>query len=282
VTGPYERARADAAFLGRFRDAYAGGDDPLDALWWLEHPTSPAPSGAIAPATLLTEAQRAVYGRAGSEQALEGYALARERAERSRSAALAAVAAAQHSSGRLTAAAREGTTSASPSLEGTGRTIALRVAAVAVAVATVVGLAAGVGLGGAAHPRAAAPPVRPIVQHFQQTVRGTDALEVFRQPQRAWDLPGGAAGSLDSSTARRLVVLGDSRVLAVRTTAIPPSGVCILLIDAPAHISGACSSVQEFRRSGLVLERPGDRLPPTVRRLHWYPDGRVVWWAPES
>ncbi len=49
---PYERALHDRAFLERFARAYRGDAEPLDALWWHEHPDDPSPSGTPASAAL--------------------------------------------------------------------------------------------------------------------------------------------------------------------------------------------------------------------------------------
>ncbi len=52
----YDRALAEPRFLRAVRDAYAGPGDLLDALWWLEHPHEPGPSGAPPPAATTAEA----------------------------------------------------------------------------------------------------------------------------------------------------------------------------------------------------------------------------------
>jgi hypothetical protein len=61
----YGRARRDAAFLQRVRDAHTGRWDVLDALWWDSHPFEPAPSGTPAPAAELRELQRRLFSQDG-------------------------------------------------------------------------------------------------------------------------------------------------------------------------------------------------------------------------
>ena len=87
----YERALAHPRFLAAVRAAYDGPHDVLDALWWLEHPLQPGPSGAIAPAMEVAVAQRSLYARSGTEAAHTRYREATERELASRSAIAAAL-----------------------------------------------------------------------------------------------------------------------------------------------------------------------------------------------
>jgi hypothetical protein len=289
---PFQRARRDAAYLARLRAAYQGDDDVLDALWWLDHPTRPGPSGAVAPAARLAAARRDLYGPAASADAAARVAEALEAAERSRASALSAVALAAPPPVRAAPAARVAASSVrgasdvvAPQVQEDHsvlrRRVTLAVVGPLLLAAAVLGVVAGLGLGQGARPVTSAPTGEALAQHFQQTVAGDDALAVFDKAQAYYDLPGGAAASLDSSTARRLLVLGDSRLIGARTRGgSGGGGICLLIVDLAAHVSGSCGSVAEFRHAGLTLERPADRLPGDIKRIRWYPDGRIVWWEP--
>jgi hypothetical protein len=284
---PFERARRDPDYLARLRAAYRGDDDLLDALWWLDRPEEPGPSGAGSPSALLAAARRDLYGPTARPGAAERLGAATLAADHSRAAALAAL----HQVG-LEVSHRRPTPSPPPDLEPEppaphqasapllSRRVALGVLVPALAAAAVLGAVAGLSLAGPARKAASAVPAAPLVQHFEQTVRGNDALAVFGEPNTAYQIPGGLDGSLDPATARRLVVLEDSRIIGVRTGGFRSSGICLLVVDVDEHVSGSCSPIAAFRKSGLILERPKDRLPADVRRIHWYPDGRVVWWSP--
>jgi hypothetical protein len=73
--------------------AYVGPDDLLDALWWLEHPLEPGPSGARPPAADAAEARRALYGRSAPHDALQRYRAAADREAETRAAIASALAA---------------------------------------------------------------------------------------------------------------------------------------------------------------------------------------------
>jgi hypothetical protein len=288
----YERARRDQGYLDRLREAYRGDDDLLDALWWLDHPTEAGPSGATAPLVRLAAARGELYGPVPVTGAVDRVREANLAADRSRAAALGAVEQVAFATPRrrpvvLRPPGTASDDSADPeqpqppaSAPVLQRRVTLGVVAPLVAAAALVGVVAGLGISGPARPAATPHLAPPIVQHFEQTAARGDALEVFDVAQRPSDLPGGVAASLQSSSFRRLVVLGDARILAARTSGPAPAGICVLIVDTTYHVSGSCSSVAAFRRSGLTLERPEDRLPANIQRIRWYPDGRVVWWSP--
>jgi len=71
--GLYGQALADPLFRARFEAAYTGDDDPLDALWWLDHPREAAPSGAAAPAARAAAARLALYGPGTEPAAVARY-----------------------------------------------------------------------------------------------------------------------------------------------------------------------------------------------------------------
>jgi hypothetical protein len=89
----YERALAEPRFLRAVRAAYVGPDDLLDALWWLDHPEEPGPSGARPPAAAAAEARRALYGRSVPPEALDSYRRAADRESETRAAIASALAA---------------------------------------------------------------------------------------------------------------------------------------------------------------------------------------------
>ena len=89
--GSYERAMAQPRFLRAVRAAYTGGEDVLDALWWLEHPDEPGPTGAVGPAAAVAEARRALYARSVPAFALERFRAASEHEIAMRSAILSAL-----------------------------------------------------------------------------------------------------------------------------------------------------------------------------------------------
>src|SRR3954468_8953926 len=91
---PYERASNDRAFLDRFVRAYRGANDPLDALWWQEHPDEAAPSGAPAPALALADLRRAMYAPGADQAAAERYRVLESELAHEREAVLAALVAA--------------------------------------------------------------------------------------------------------------------------------------------------------------------------------------------
>ena len=89
----YDRALAEPRFLRAVRDAYDGPADLLDALWWLDRPHEPGPSGAPAPAAEAAEARRALYRRSTAPAALDRYREAADREAATRAAVAAAIAA---------------------------------------------------------------------------------------------------------------------------------------------------------------------------------------------
>jgi hypothetical protein len=84
--GAYRSALSRPRFLRALRAAYDGPDDVLDALWWLEHPLQPGPSGTRSPAAIAAEAQRALYRPSVTEATRARYRAAAERDAASRSA----------------------------------------------------------------------------------------------------------------------------------------------------------------------------------------------------
>jgi hypothetical protein len=94
-SGGYARALADDAFRSRYRAAYGGEGDPLDALWWLEHPEERAPSGHPAPWAAARASRRRVYAPDCTDADLVAARAAERRAVGVRDAARAALERAQ-------------------------------------------------------------------------------------------------------------------------------------------------------------------------------------------
>lgn len=67
TAGAFERFAHDAAFRDAFRRQYRGSAEPADAAWWLSHPDSPAPSGALPPTRERDRLSRLMYTRDGAE-----------------------------------------------------------------------------------------------------------------------------------------------------------------------------------------------------------------------
>ncbi|HET6826327.1 MAG TPA: hypothetical protein VFH64_10415 [Amnibacterium sp.] len=269
--GFYARALADPLFRARFRAAYTGQDDPLDALWWLDRPGETAPSGAPAPAAHAASARLALYGRGTDPAALERYEQAVAAAERSRRAAIAAL-------GRTpvqgAAAPRSEAPPAHPDaapVRGRRR----RLLPVLAALVLLVLVAAAYGAGRVT----GAPPSPPsLAEHFQQTVPGNRATAVFERAPEAADLLGGDLEPVDPVDLRRLVTLGSVRFLAARTRGDTPA-LCLIAAEGTDRIAARCVSAAEFDRAGVVLT-PGDGLPSGFARVRWQPDGALVWWSP--
>lgn len=88
----YDRALTDPAFLARFAAAYRGRHEPLDVLFWQQHPGSSAPSGAEDPAAALRRARVAVYRAGASDDDRRLVAELASAAEQERAAGAAALA----------------------------------------------------------------------------------------------------------------------------------------------------------------------------------------------
>lgn len=89
--GAYDRALADAAFRERFRSGYRGDADPLDALWWLEHPGDASPAGTESPWAAARRRRRRIYAPGATEAELDAARAAERRAVAVREAANAAL-----------------------------------------------------------------------------------------------------------------------------------------------------------------------------------------------
>jgi len=93
----YEEFTANPEFAAAVSSAYTGRHEIADAVWWLDHPELPGPSGAVSPADGRDELERAAYSRAGATDPAWADALQRLDAEleQDRENTLAAVASAR-------------------------------------------------------------------------------------------------------------------------------------------------------------------------------------------
>ena len=272
-TGFAARALTDPAFLARFRAVYEGEDDPVDALWWLDRPEEPGPSGAAAPGAVARSARRALYGPGTDAAAMQEYECAAARAERSRAAAVAALGRLPVRGATAPVATPEGASGPPPSVLPRS---ALRPVVAAAAAVAVVAAAAGFGVG---RMLPAAAPVTPaLTEQFQQTVTGQDAATVFDRAPEAADLLGGALEPLDTVNLRRLVTIGSVRFLAARTVG-DDAALCLIAADGTRRTAARCATLRGFEHDGITLTT-ADGLPNGFARVRWQPDGRLVWWSP--
>ncbi len=276
--GLYERALADPLFRRRFEQAYAGADEPLDALWWLDRPLTDGPSGASAPAALAAEARRVLYGPGTDPAALAEYERAAAAAERSRAVALAALSGipVERTAGGREPPPVEAAPPAVAAVPSRNRRVLVLVAGVAGA-ALIAGAALGFGLA-----RAMPVPTPRIAlgEHFQQTVAGHDALSLLEHPQVPYDLLGGPAAAIDTTSSRRLVVIGSTRFLAARTF-VGSGGVCLIAASGDVRDATVCDTLARFEARGLIMDR-SDGLPAPLVKVRWQPDGKVVWWSTDG
>jgi hypothetical protein len=248
---PYEHALADAAFRDRIGRRYAGAHDLLDALWWVEHPQEPGPSGTAAPVTVLRAVRRSLYDRAPALDVLD------------RVAALAAAERADREA--LDAALREA--EPMPALEPRASAPALPVAAAprrrtsqrwaaAIATAALVTLAVVGWTRGSTAPQA--PTVGDRLVLIQTSATTPDALSLFTS----------VATPSRRVTARRLAVVAGTSVVAE----VARRQVCLELRTRQT-VSSACGSISAFRMHGLELPQPTGS--PDIAAAWWSPDGRL-------
>jgi hypothetical protein len=247
-SAPYERALGDPGFLERVARRYGGRHDLLDALWWLDHPGQPGPSGAAPPLAALAGARRTLYARDTSPGAVARYTAAAAVEAADRSALLEAIAEAERSQ----AAAAAGQGDRRPRTPRGWRGSVL---------AAVLGGVALLGWSRATQPAPVDAGERVVLE--VRTGSG-DALAVFR-PAPTWE-------RLDE---RRLAVLGRATVVGQLRRGL----VCLELRSGGAA-SGACRTVTGFRRDGLEVPFPTGSAE--VGELRWFPDGRLRISIPRS
>jgi hypothetical protein len=264
---PFERAERDPAFLERFARAYRGGADPLDALWWLDHPAEPGPSGAPPAAGRMTELRRAVYAPGADPAAAERYRELRSSLEGERAAVRAALAEAEGRDEHEPQASADAPTATA--LERPPRP-SRPLLAVAVGVSAVAAFAAGllsapaIGGGGAPPPSSTATPrSTPTPADTAPFVSGASgsgsALGIFGEPQRDADRPAVGLGA-------RLLPQTFHRLQAVPTFGVDvyaaedsEGDVCLVALSVEAHLTASCTPIAAFRAAPLRLAFRADR-----------------------
>jgi hypothetical protein len=255
----YLRALHDPAFLDRFARAYRGRHEPLDALWWHDHPGEAAPTGTPAPEEALAGLRRAVYAPGADPGVRERYGDLQAEVERDRAAVREAVAVAEadrpHPVAEAEPAPSGGPAAGVPiaAASPTPRRLLLA-AGVAAVGAFVAGLLVAplLGGGGAARPTPAASP--PETAPFISGASGTgSALGIFGEPQREVDRPAiPISARLLPTTFRRLqaVPLRGVDVYAAQDSA---GDVCVVALSTDARVHVACAPIVDWRAEPIRL-----------------------------
>ncbi|MBW4042159.1 MAG: hypothetical protein HIU86_08530 [Acidobacteria bacterium] len=252
----WERVGADASLLAALRRSYAGSGDPLDQLWWAEHPGERTPAGVPDPADTVEAARRSLFRRDAADTTAEDVERAAAAVSADRDAARAALLLADEQEKPTAARA------AAPVRRARGVLVG------AVVVALLVGGAAGFLAG--RFPSAAEPP----------------ALAVFHRTQHADDeLPSTATaptGVLPAST--RFLANSTTTGTVVYAAERSDGQVCMLAVVLASDVIASCASVAGFADSGLSLTftATADAVSDTgivlFQELHprWSPTGRVT------
>jgi hypothetical protein len=254
----WERVGADPALLAALRRHHAGAGDPLDQLWWVEHPGERTPAGLADPAREVESARRALFQRDADPGAAAEVERAATTADADRRSALLALAAAD--------AERA---SAPPAAAGprAGRP-ARRVLAGAAVAPLVIGAGAGYAAGRFLHGPAPA------------------AFAVFDRAQRADDRPPSIADLPDAVVRASTRLLGSSTAsgTALYAARTRDDRVCLLAVVLAERVIGSCASDAAFADSGLSLTFPttvdptddSGVPPPQELSPEWSPEGRLT------
>lgn len=273
---PYSQAQEDPAFLNAVRDAYTGGHNVLDALWWEANPAEPAPSGAPSPVVALNELKHRLFaadgGLLGDEEATQEMRDLEARIAADRLAIQHAIAvAARKKNGQPVDEAVE------PRGEVQAASVPLatrRMRAVLVACGVVAALVCGIIIGNQA--RGSTEPDAPLA-----------ALEVFEREQVLEDFPVQTMPkTLRTESFRELL---PARFSWTRHTVYVATDmrdmVCLIaLTSEQTHVS-TCAREEQFPAEGLQLSWSGTvgsgldgRVMTERAQLYviWMPDGSVV------
>lgn len=266
---PYERALRDQAFLDRFAAAYRGVAEPIDALWWDEHPGEPAPGGAAAPKARLAELRRAVYTPGSTTADRERYERLRAEVDRDREAVREALAAVDAPAARVESAAPAAT--GPPAPVGTpGRRSArpALIAVLAASVAFVGGVLVAPALGGrAARQPGPAPTPEDTPPYISGGSGSGSALGIFGEPQRNVDRPAMAADArLLPSTFRRLQAV-PMRGVDIYGAEDASGDVCLVAVAVSGRVSASCSPIPVWRRTPIRLTFRADAYTVDGRRI---------------
>lgn len=297
---PSEQARNDPGFLRAVAAAHHGRWAVADALWWLEHPDLDAPGGAPSPAIRLRALQRRLFAEDGDAAGNAAVAVELRRLEeeiRGETTAIAeAVRVASDLRERLAAPslevrpATEDAHQAAPA-EPEGprdRVPAARPApararrgwlvGLSVALALVVGVAAGSLLSAGSLPGAAEPTPAPTTEPPQMSSAGAVpattqpllAAQVFGRPQTSIDRPLTPLPEVfDPATFRYLGSAGftdadgngvtDSPYYAVRGA---DRMICLVAVPEGSGYLATCAHDAEYPSAGLRLSwQSTDILP---------------------
>lgn len=254
----WERVAADPALLAALRRNDAGPGDPLDRLWWAEHPGEPTPAGLPDPAAAVETARRALFRPGASPGAADEVARASIAAEEGLLAARRALAAAD---AEMRARPAPGV---GPGPSGGVR----RLLVGPVVAALLIGAAAGFAGG-----RFTARPA-------------PAALAVFDRAQQADDLPPSIAVIPSAVLRRSTRLLGSSSpsgtsMYAARTA---DGRVCMLAVVLARYAAGSCTTDAAFTEAGLSLTFPAsvdpqdDSGPAAPQELtpRWSPAGGLT------
>jgi hypothetical protein len=258
VPSDWERVAADPELLAALRRHDAGPDDPLDRLWWAEHPGEPTPAGLPDPSRGIEEARRALYRPDASPSAADEVERARE-----------ADADSVRSVRRALAAADLEVLGVAPSARSSvGARPARRTILGAVVAAVLIGAAGG----WAAGRFTAGPP--------------SSAPTVFARAQQPDDRPPAIAELPHAVVPASTRLLGSSSasgtsMYAARTV---DDRVCLLAVVLARYVVGSCTTASGFARAGLSLTFPttvdpqDDSGPAAPQQLSptWSPEGDLT------
>lgn len=253
----WERVGADPALLAALRRRYIGSGDPLDVLWWTEHPGERTPAGLPDPADEAEAARRALFQRGATTTTATEVERAVSVATSDREAALRALA--------------EADVEAGPSPTPVGATRAARPTRLVLAGAVVAALLVGAGAGYAAGRFSHAPTPA--------------AFGVFSRAQRADDRPPSIADlpAVVSRASTRLLGSSTTSGTSVYAARASDGRVCLLAVVLAERVIGSCATDAAFADSGLSLTFP-TTVDPTddsgvvaLQELspRWTPDGRL-------
>lgn len=253
VPSDWERVAADPALLTALRRRYPGSGDPLDHLWWTEHPGEPTPEGVEDPRAVLDRSRRDLYRPGAGPQDADRLAAAHEAITADREAAARALRSVDAVQLRAAPPAAD-----RPRLRG--------LLAGLVLTALAVGAAGGFAAGRFVHQPA------PALKVFDRAQRGSD------RPPPSAPLP----SAVLRSSLREVgsAATSGSVVYGARTG---DGRVCAVVVIAAVDYVATCSSPSAFADSGLTVAyqaivdptTDSERITRQRITLTWTPDGPV-------
>lgn len=263
--------------LSEFVRRYDGTNNPLDALWWMNHPMETAPSGRPSPLKQVRALEAIVYGqpsptRLAATERHRGLVEAIEAEGVRTRAAIDAVLAAERQ-GRSEAAYQAHLPISGdvrvPKLDGPTWGLSRKKLATGVLAVAVVGALLGIALGS---------------QIPKSAVDATGALAIFDKPQTAIDLPPVALDAPGLSVQSFRTIADSVSVYAARGT--NGKDVCLVLVQPTGRSAASCVPADSFPRGGLNIKgsyqnpgsiQPDDPAAGVFRQVDvtWLPDGRI-------